>query len=150
MLSQRARYALKALVRLARDAADGPVQIGVLAESEDIPRKFLEIILVELKRHGLVQSVRGKRGGYRLARPPHEITFGDVLRMTDGPLALVPCVSRTAYRRCDDCRDEATCAINRVMAVVRDETSRILDATTLADAVAQPALMGTVGTDQSA
>lgn len=133
MLSQRSRYALKALVRLARTADGEPVQIASLAESEDIPRKFLEIILVELKRQNLVQSLRGKRGGYKLARPPEEITFGEIIRITDGPLALVPCVSRTAYRRCEDCKDEAACAINRVMAVVRDETARILDATTLAD-----------------
>jgi len=135
VLSQRSRYALKALVRLARAADGEPVQIASLAESEEIPRKFLEIILVELKRQNLVQSLRGKRGGYRLARPPEDITFGEVIRVTDGPLALVPCVSRTAYRRCEDCKDETACAINRVMAVVRDETARILDATTLADVI---------------
>ena len=132
MLSQRARYALKALVHLSRVPEGQTVQIAALAEREQIPRKFLEVILVELKRHGLVESVRGKHGGYRLARPPAMITYGDVVRVTDGPLALVPCVSRTAYRRCDDCQDEESCAIRRVMAEVRDETSRVLDATTLA------------------
>lgn len=135
MLSQRTRYALKAMVRLARSPEGEPVQIAMLAESEDIPRKFLEIILVELKRQNLVKSLRGKRGGYRLARPAEEITFGEIIRITEGPLALVPCVSRTAYRPCDDCKDEAACAINRVMAMVRDETARILDATTLADVI---------------
>lgn len=95
MLSQRTRYALKAMVRLARSPEGEPVQIAMLAESEDIPRKFLEIILVELKRQNLVQSLRGKRGGYRLARPAEEITFGEIIRITEGPLALVPCVSRT-------------------------------------------------------
>lgn len=138
MLSQRTRYALKAMVRLARTAADEPVQIAVLAESEAIPRKFLEIILVELKRQTLVQSLRGKRGGYRLARSPDQITFGEIIRITEGPLALVPCVSRTAYRPCEDCKDEAACAINHVMAMVRDETARILDATTLADIINGP------------
>lgn len=135
MLSQRTRYALKAMVRLARSPEGEPVQIAVLAESEDIPRKFLEIILVELKRQNLVQSLRGKRGGYRLARPPEQITFGEIIRITEGPLALVPCVSRTAYRPCEDCKDEAACAINHVMAMVRDETARILDATTLAGVI---------------
>lgn len=138
MLSQRTRYALKAMVRLARACEGEPVQIATLADSEDIPRKFLEIILVELKRQNLVQSLRGKRGGYRLARPADQITFGEVIRITEGPLALVPCVSRTAYRPCDDCKDEAACAINRVMAMVRDETARILDATTLADVLNSP------------
>lgn len=138
MLSQRTRYALKAMVRLARASADEPVQIAVLAESEAIPRKFLEIILVELKRQTLVQSLRGKRGGYRLARSPDQITFGEIIRITEGPLALVPCVSRTAYRPCEDCKDEAACAINHVMAMVRDETARILDATTLADVINGP------------
>jgi len=139
VLSQRTRYALKAMVRLARTPEGEPVQIATLAESEDIPRKFLEIILVELKRQNLVQSLRGKRGGYRLARPAEQITFGEVIRITEGPLALVPCVSRTAYRPCEDCKDETACAINRVMAMVRDETARILDATTLADVINAPA-----------
>ena len=126
------------MVRLARASDGEPVQIATLAESEDIPRKFLEIILVELKRQNLVQSLRGKRGGYRLARPAEQITFGEIIRITEGPLALVPCVSRTAYRPCDDCKDEAACAINHVMAMVRDETARILDATTLADVINGP------------
>ena len=138
MLSQRTRYALKAMVRLARSPEGEPVQIAALAEAEDIPRKFLEIILVELKRQNLVQSLRGKHGGYRLARTPDQITFGEIIRITEGPLALVPCVSRTAYRPCEDCKDEAACAINHVMAMVRDETARILDATTLANVLNLP------------
>jgi len=90
----------------------------------------------ELRRAGLVESARGKLGGYRLARPADLITFGEIIRITDGPLALAPCVSRNFYRRCDDCADEATCALRRVLARVRNEASEILDQTTLADALA--------------
>lgn len=132
MLSQRARYALRALVFLARHQGSGPVLIGTIAEAENIPRKFLEVILTELKAASLVQSTRGRSGGYSLACPADAISFGDIVRLTDGPLALVSCVSKTAYQRCADCRDEETCAIRRVMATVRDETARILDGTSLA------------------
>ena len=135
MLSQRARYALKAMINLARSRAPAR-QVSVIAAEENIPRKFLEGIMSELRQAGLVESARGKFGGYRLARPSDLITFGDVIRLTDGPLALAPCVSRNFYRRCDDCDDEATCALRRVLARVRNEASEILDRTTLADALA--------------
>ena len=108
-----------------------------IAATANVPRKFLELILAELREAGLLHSHRGKHGGYCLARPVHLISLGDIIRTIEGPLALVPCVSRTAYRRCDDCHDEASCAIRRAMARVRDETARILDGTSLADAVAQ-------------
>src|SRR3546814_13826247 len=88
---------------------------------------------LDLRQAGLVVSFRGKMGGFRLARPPHLISFGDIIRTIEGPLALVPCVSRTAYRPCNDCEDEATCAIRRAMMVVRDDTARILARTSLAD-----------------
>lgn len=136
MLTQRGRYALKALICLAHAAEEErPKQIGAIAADEQIPRKFLEAILVDLKRARLVESVRGQAGGYRLARAPEEIMFGDIIRATDGPLALVPCVSKLFYRRCEDCVDEATCAIRHVMAGVRDNVSNILDQTSLADAL---------------
>jgi len=134
VLSQRGRYALKAMINLAR--SDVPArQVSVIAADEKIPRKFLEAIMSELRRAGLVDSARGKLGGYRLARPADLITFGEVIRLTDGPLALAPCVSRNFYRRCDDCADEATCILRRVLARVRNEASEILDRTTLADAL---------------
>ena len=134
MLSQRGRYALKALINLAR--SDGAArQVSGISADENIPRKFLEAIMSELRRAGLVESARGKSGGYRLARPADLITFGEVIRLTDGPLALVPCVSRNFYKRCDDCADEAACTLRRVMARVRNEVSEILDRTTLADAL---------------
>jgi Rrf2 family protein len=135
MLSQRARYALKAMINLARSEG-GSRQVSAIAADENIPRKFLEGIMSELRRAGLVESARGKTGGYRLARPADLISFGDVIRLTDGPLALAPCVSRNFYKRCDDCADEATCTLRRVLAQVRNLASEILDQTTLASAVA--------------
>lgn len=134
MLSQRGRYALKALLFLARRT---PEQFGVsaIAEAEQIPRKFLEAIMTEMRKAGVVESSRGWAGGYRLARPPEQITFGEVIRQTDGPLALLPCASRNFYKRCEDCPDESACALRQVMARVRNEVSEILDRTTLADAL---------------
>lgn len=137
MLSQRGRYALKAMIHLAAAAPDsGPQQISAIAGQGNIPRKFLEAILVDLKKAGLVISVRGQRGGYRLARPATEIMIGDIMRITDGPLALVPCVSKLFYRRCLDCADEATCAIRHIMALVREEVGTVLDKTSLAQTAA--------------
>jgi Rrf2 family protein len=135
MLSRRARYALKALINLARQP-NGASQVRLLADEEHIPRRFLEVIMVDLRKAGLVESSRGKAGGYRLARPAGLISFADVIRILDGPLALVPCVSRNFYARCEDCDDEATCELRQVMAVVRNQMSDVLDRTTLADAVA--------------
>jgi len=134
MLSQRGRYALKALLNLARHDPD---QRGVsaIAQEEQIPRKFLEAIMTELRKAQIVESTRGWSGGYRLARPADLVTFGEVIRLTDGPLALLPCASRNFYKRCEDCSDETACALRRVMAQVRNEVSEILDRTTLTDAL---------------
>lgn len=133
MLSRKAKYGLKALLALAGEAGRGPVLIANLAEREAIPKKFLEAILLELKRRGLVQSQKGRGGGYFLRRAPVDITFGDVIRALDGPLAAVSCVSRTAYMRCTECVDERACGVRLAMKQVRDATSDILDHTTLAD-----------------
>jgi len=133
MLSQKAKYAMRALLYLAHAEPDRPVFISEIAEQQAVPKKFLELILLDLKRHGLVHSYRGKNGGYLLAKPPETIFFGQVIRIIDGPLAQLPCASRTAYRRCDDCKDETTCEIRRVLLQVRDSTARILDNTSLAD-----------------
>src|SRR5882672_8445638 len=135
MLSQRGRYALKALLHLARHGAE-PRQVSLIATDEQIPRKYLEAIMSDLRRAELVDSTRGWSGGYTLARPADLITFGEVIRLTDGPLALLPCASRNFYKRCEDCVDETACAIRRVMATVRNEVADILDRTTLADAIA--------------
>lgn len=132
MISQKAKYALRALVVLAR--AESSVMIGALAEEHKIPRKFLEQILLELKHHGLVVSRRGRLGGYALLRPADQITFGQVLRIVDGPIAPLPCLSRIAYRRCADCHSEKNCEIRRVFAAVTDSARAVLDRTTIADA----------------
>ena len=138
MLTQRSRYALRAMLILAREKAEAPpVPMSRIAVDAQIPRKFLEIILGELRQSGFVVSTRGKAGGFHLARPAHLISFGDVIRTIEGPLALVPCVSRMAYKRCKDCRDEAACEIRHAMLRVRDETARILDGTSLASATAE-------------
>ena len=137
MLTQRSRYALRAMLLLSEMPPSGaPTPMTRIAAGANVPRKFLELILADLREAGLLHSTRGKMGGYRLARPSHLISLGEVVRVIEGPLALVPCVSRTAYRRCLDCHDEASCAIRHAMMRVRDETARILDGTSLADATA--------------
>lgn len=133
MLSRRSKYGVKALLVLAREAGKGPVLVSELAVRDAIPKKFLEAILLDLNRHGLVQSKKGKGGGYFLRRAPEEITFGEIIRALEGPLALVPCVSQTAYAKCADCVDERTCGVRLAMQQVRDATAQILDNTTLAD-----------------
>jgi Rrf2 family protein len=137
MISQKARYALRALLYLAVHNDDVPVQISEIAESEKIPRKFLEAILLELKKTGIVRSHRGRQGGYSLGRSAKEISFADVLRVTDGPLALSPCVSVMAYRKCDDCFEESLCAIRKALLAARDATAEILESRTLASAAQQ-------------
>lgn len=133
MLSRKAKYGLKALLALAESGGRDPVLVSTVATRDALPKKFLEAILLELKRHGLVDSKKGKGGGYFLRRSPKEITFGDVIRALDGPLAAVPCVSETAYARCVECVDEPSCGVRLAMKEVRDATARILDRTTLAD-----------------
>ncbi len=135
MLTKKTKYALQALLSLAKEYGRGPVLISQIAENERIPKKFLELILLDLKNNGILQSKKGKGGGYFLGRPPELITFGQVIRLLDGPLAPLPCVSQTAYRKCDECKDERTCGIRVVMKDVRDSTAKILDTTTLADAL---------------
>jgi Rrf2 family protein len=138
MLTQRSRYALRAMLFLAEQPVGcAPVPMTRIAVEAKVPRKFLELILADLREAGFLLSFRGKLGGYGLARPSHLISLGEVIRVIEGPLALVPCVSRTAYRRCLDCKSEADCAIRHAMLRVRDETARILDGTSLADATAQ-------------
>ena len=118
---------------LAKEYGQGPVLISDIAHREALPQKFLELILLELRNHGILGSKKGKGGGYFLARRPDLVHLGEVLRVLEGPLAPLPCVSKTAYVRCADCRDERTCGIRMVMKDVRDATARILDQTSLAD-----------------
>ncbi|GGE00890.1 Rrf2 family transcriptional regulator [Aureimonas endophytica] len=133
MISQRSRYALRALLFLAREGGRS-FPVAEIARCQSIPRKFLEQILLELKREGIVDSRRGKAGGYVLQRPADTITFGEVLRLLDGPIAPLPCLSRIAYQRCEDCADEGACEIRRVFARVANSARDILDRTTIADA----------------
>lgn len=133
MLSQRTRYAIRALQHLADRYGEGPVQLMEISEAQNIPAKFLTVILSEMKRAGLVDTLRGKEGGYWLAKPPAEVTYGHIVRLTRGSLALVPCASRLAYEKCKNCIDENICRLRRVMLAVRDETANILDQMTLAD-----------------
>jgi Rrf2 family protein len=133
MLTQRSRYALRALIFIARSGGVAPVPISTIAADQKLPRKFLEAILLDLKNGGLVTSYRGKMGGYRLARPAGQISFGEIIRQIEGPVALVPCVSVSAYQRCVDCFEESTCVIRKTMLEVREQTANILDHTSLAD-----------------
>lgn len=135
MLSKKAKYALKGVLVLAERHGQGPILISDIAAGDKMPRKFLELILLELKNHGLLQSKKGKGGGYFLGKPPGMITVGQVVRIIDGPIAPLPCVSRTAYMKCDECADERTCAIRLVMKDVREATASILDSVTLADMI---------------
>ena len=135
MISKKTKYGLKALIYLARQYEQGPILIADLAREENIPKKFLEAILLALKNHGILQSKKGKGGGYYLGRHPKNITFGQAVRIMEGPLAPVPCVSETAYAKCSECENEVTCGIRLVMKDVRDAIATILDGTTLADAL---------------
>lgn len=134
MLSQKAKYAIKALLMLARAEQNRLTQVGEIAEKQNIPKKFLDLIFFELRRHGLVVSTRGREGGYALGAPAAEISIASIVRAVDGPLAPLPCASVKFYRRCADCDDEKTCEVRKLMREVRDAASAILDNTSLAEA----------------
>jgi Rrf2 family protein len=134
VLSQRTRYALKALLELAALPAGATLSSAAISARRTIPGKFLEAILVELQRNGLVRGTRGRSGGYQLAQSAAAISFGGVVRLMEGPLALLPCVSETQHRRCADCPDYRACELRKVFRSVRDSTVAILDGWTLADA----------------
>jgi len=133
VLTQKTRYALRALLFLIEEGHGGAVRLQRIAESQKIPRKYLELIMLDLKAANLVASVRGPKGGYCLTRPPSSISFGEVVRALEGPIALVPCASVNFYRRCDDCHDEATCAIRRMFMMVRDRSAEVMNSVTLED-----------------
>ncbi len=140
MLSKKAKYALKALLFLAKQERK-LFMISEIADHEKIPQKFLESIMLELKNNQLLFSVRGKNGGYKLAKEPVEISVGNVIRMIDGPLAQIPCVSKLYYQKCDECIDEVTCEIRLVMKKVRDATAEILDGTNLEMLILKPDIL---------
>lgn len=132
MLSSRGKYATRALLDLSLHEDEGPVQIQEIAERQEIPLKYLEQILLSLKRHGFLQSRKGPGGGYFLARPPAEITLGDVVRAVDGPIAPISCVSVSGYMECG-CPDPETCGLRAVWKEARDAIAQVLDNTTFAD-----------------
>lgn len=140
MLSQKTRYALKALLELAALPAGATLSSAAISARRTIPVKFLEAILVELKRGGMVRGQRGRSGGYQLAQSAEIISFGAVVRQMEGPLALLPCVSVTQYRRCPDCSDDRTCELKRIFREVRNSSASILDGWTLADALGKVSL----------
>ncbi len=131
MLTAKGKYGLKALVHLAHNPLGELALVSDIAEANNIPKKFLDAILSDLRNAGFVQSRKGKGGGYRLARPPEEIKIGSVVRVLDGPLAPIPCASHTRYQPCDDC-DVVTCQVRHMMLNVRNAIAEVLDSTTLA------------------
>jgi Rrf2 family protein len=133
MLSKKAKYGLKAMELLAKEYGRGPLLIADIAKRERIPSKFLELILLDLKKKGFLQSKKGKGGGYYLSRLPSSISVGQLIRALDGPIALLPCVSQMAYEPCVECLDEETCGIRSVFKEVRESTVSILERKTLAD-----------------
>lgn len=133
MLAQKTRYALRSLLFLAEETGGTPVQMGRIAATQRVPPKYLELIMLDLKKAGLVRSIRGPRGGYALARTPAEISFGEVVRAMEGPIALISCASVNFYAPCGDCHDETTCAIRRAFTMVRDQTTTLLDSISLAE-----------------
>ncbi len=122
MMSKRCKYALKAMIRLAKNYQNGFLSTSIIAEDEHIPKKFLEQILLELKRAKLVNSKQGANGGYYLMKSPDEINLADLYRIFEGPIALVPCISLNFYEKCDDCVDEATCVLRDELVNVREKT----------------------------
>ena len=134
----KTKYALKALNELGRNYEKQiPMLIALLAKKEHIPKKFLESILLDLKNNGILSSKKGKGGGYFLAKRPDQIKLGTLMRILEGPLAPLPCLSQTAYKKCDDCEDESTCNIRLIMKELHEFQVRLLDSTTLQDMLDQ-------------
>ena len=133
MLSKKAKYAINALVKLAREYEKGPVLIKDISRSENIPQKFLEAILRELKSTGILSSKMGKGGGYYLIEDPEEVNLASVVRLFDGAIGMLPCVTYLYYEPCDECKDEETCGIRSIFKEVRDETVNLLKKATLAE-----------------
>lgn len=132
MITQKTRYALRSLLFLVEEGHGGPVQLSRIAETQRIPPKYLELIMLDLKKAGLVKSIRGPKGGYGLASTPDQISFGQIVRAMEGPIALVSCASVNFYAPCGDCHDEATCAIRRAFTTLRDQSTAVLDSISLA------------------
>ena len=136
MLAQKTRYALRSLLFLVEEGGGAPVQLARIASTQQVPPKYLELIMLDLKKAGMVTSTRVPKGGYLLARDPDDISFGEIVRVMEGPIALVPCASVNFYARCGDCHDEATCAIRRAFAMVREQSATLLEGISLGQAAA--------------
>lgn len=135
MLSKKAKYAIKAIIVLGKNYGKPPIKISTIAERDRIPRKFLEQILLLMRNSGLLYSKKGAGGGYGLNKDPKEIFMAQIMRITDGPIAMVPCVSLNFYSRCVECKDEKTCGIRDVFTDVRDATLKILAETSVFDVI---------------
>ncbi len=135
MLSKKTKYGIKALTFIARKEKGTMVQIATISEKENISHKFLESILLTLRKSGILGAKKGKGGGYYLLKPANEIKMTDVIRTLEGPIAMVPCVSLNYYEKCDDCPDEEACSVHKLMIQVRDNTLQVLRNNTLADLV---------------
>ena len=135
MISKKTKYGLKALTFMARRPDNEPVQIAMIAKSENISQKFLESILLTLRKSGFLGSKKGKGGGYYLLMEPDDIKIAPIMRILEGPIAMVPCVSLNFYEKCDDCPDENACAVHNLMINVRDSTLNIFNNTSLADLI---------------
>lgn len=135
MLSKKAKYAIHALVKLAKEYRKGPILIRDIAESENIPKKFLENILLELKNVGIVASKKGKGGGYYLLKSPEEVNLAMIIRFFDGAIGMIPCVTYVYYEKCEECQDENTCAVRAVFKEVRDLTVELLKKNTLKEII---------------
>ena len=133
MLSKKTKYGIKALAYIAKKPDRAPVQTTEIAKSENISQKFLESILLNLRKSGYLGSKKGKGGGYYLIKDPVEIRMTDVIRVLEGPIAMLPCVSLNYYEKCEDCPDEAACSVHALMVQVRDSTLKVLGENTLAD-----------------
>jgi Rrf2 family protein len=137
MLSKKTKYALHALTYLAKKGAEQPTLIVEISEHERIPRKFLESILLDLKKQGILASKMGKGGGYFLRHEPKDIKVSTIIRLFNGPIALLPCVSLNYYQKCEECKDEVTCGLNKVFVDVRNETLKILENKSIQDIIDQ-------------
>jgi len=137
MLSKKTKYAIKALIVLGKNVGKPHMQIAQIAEQENIPRKFLESILLELRNASILRSIKGAGGGYVLNKAPEEIHLSTILRLTDGPIAMVPCASINFYHKCDECRDEQTCSIRDAFITIREASVKIMSETSIADMIAK-------------
>ncbi len=144
MLSRKTKYAINALVYLAKRREDGPTLISEISQAEHIPRKFLEAILLDLRKATILGSKKGKGGGYYLLKEPSEVTMLEVMRLFDGPVALLPCVSLLYYERCDECKDEETCGIRDVFLELRKATVSLLQSATLEEILRRERAAGLV------